>query len=271
MIALCYLPSPALTQLRRALLPPHHIRPAASWGALTDHVAFRRGDVVIVDPCSAPERDAGARLRLLGTALSRAPALPVVGYVSVTAPAIHAVQALVQLGAAEIVVRGVDDGAESLASAIHRAVAGSAADRLVQSLGNPFGPLPTGVAAALHRLFRRPEQVRSVSDLAGAAGTTRRSLDRWLARAGLAPARTLLSCARVNAAFQLLAPGRVRATQAAAMLGYPSPRALARELQSLTGYAPSALPGRVSVDTFVAALGPRLLRATVRVARHSSY
>jgi len=269
-IALCHLPPPALAQLRRALLPPHQVRSAASWEELIGHVARRGGDVVIVDPCTAPEREPGARVRLLGAALQCAHGTPVVGYVSVTAAAIHAVQALVRLGAAEIVVRGVDDATASLASAIHRAAAGALTQRLLQSLGTPFAPLPGDVAAALHLLFRRPERLRSVPDLAGAAGTTRRSLDRWLARAGLAPARTLLSCARANAAYQLIAAGRVRTAQAAALLGYPSSRALARELQALTGYVPSALPGQVSADDFIAALGPRLLRANSRAAARSS-
>src|SRR5215216_3212454 len=97
-------------------------------------------------------------------------------------------------------------------------------------------PAPPAPSSA--RPVTRSERVRSVSDLASEARTTRRSLDRWLARTGLAPARTLLACARANAAFHLLAGGHVRTSRAAEMLGYTSSRALARELHSLTGHAP---------------------------------
>ena len=97
-----------------------------------------------------------------------------------------------------------------------------------------------------------------------AANTTRRTLDRWLARAGLAPARTLLACARVSAAFQLMSSGGVRTRGAAALLGYASPRALSRELQWLAGFGASAVPSHMTHAALVAALRPRLFRnATV--------
>jgi transcriptional regulator GlxA family with amidase domain len=118
--------------------------------------------------------------------------------------------------------------------------------------------------------FGRPDRVRSVGDLALAARTTRRSLDRWLARAGLPSARTLLSCARANAAYHLLAGGRVRASEAASLVGYGSPRSLSRELQAIAGQPVSAIPLRLSRDAFAAAIERRLARDT-RVAPDSSY
>ena len=102
------------------------------------------------------------------------------------------------------------------------------------------------------------------SSPSGLTSTTRRTLDRWLARAGLAPARTLLACARVSAAFQLMSSGGVRTRGAAALLGYASPRALSRELQWLAGFGASAVPSHMTHAALVAALRPRLFRnATV--------
>jgi transcriptional regulator GlxA family with amidase domain len=197
----------------------------------------------------------------LAAARARTPTTPVIGYVSVTAAAIHAVQSLVRSCDAEIVVRGVDDATDPLFRTLQRSVAGSVAEPLVLALGAPLAPLPVDIADALTTLFRRPDRLRSVHDLATAASTTRRTLDRWLARAGLAPARTLLACARVSAAFHLMTTGGVRAGSAATLLGYASPRALSRELQWLAGFAPSAIPSHMTHAALVDALRPRLFRA----------
>jgi len=260
-ILACYVPSRALAQLQRAFPPPHQVTNDETWDSLMSHIVHRQCDVAIVDPCAGGEQLALTRLNDLAGVTTPASTVAIVGYVSVTATAMRAVQSLVRLGASEILIRGVDDSAEGLATTIRRAVAARVASRIMHSAGNPFATLPATVAGALEMMFNRPEQLRSVGDLAAAARTTRRSLDRWLARAGLSPARTLLSCARANAAFHLLAAGRVRRAQAAALLGYASPRSLARDLHSLTGYRASAIPAKLSRDAFVEALGRRLMRS----------
>lgn len=259
MIALTFLPPPSLSQLRRALPPPHAVRVASTWDDLIAATRAREGDVVVVDPCTAGVRNIGDRLLDLSDACVSAPGISVVGYVSVTAAAIHAVHRLVRCFDAEIVVRGVDDGVDALAATLHRSLAAASAEPLLAS-ARWFAPVPSDIARALALLFRRPDKVRSVDDLASAASTTRRTLDRWLARAGLAPARTLLGCARVSAAFHLMTRGKVRAANAAALLGYPSARALARELHRLTGWAPSAIPNHVTQAAFVEAIRSRLYR-----------
>ena len=135
----------------------------------------------------------------------------------------------------------------------------------------PFQALPRRIAAAIQAAFTHPEQVRSVSDLAAAARMTRRSLDRWLARAGFSPARTVLSCARATAAFHLLAGGSVRVAEAALLAGYSSSRSLTRELSTITGCAASEVT-RVPRDAFAATIGQRLVRRQPGVmAACSSY
>lgn len=222
----------------------------------------RRCDVAVVDPCTGGDQLASSRISVLARAMPTGYQLPVVGYVAVTACAMRAVQALVQLGVSEIAIRGVDDSADALAAVVRRAVANSASTRLVSSVGTPLHALPVPVAAAIQLAFHHPEQLRTVTDLATAARTTRRSLDRWLARAGLSPARTVLSCARINAAFHLLASGRIRVAQAAALVGYASSRSLTRELHAITGYPASAIPKQLSQDAVTDAIARRLVRHT---------
>ena len=264
MIALCHVSPLSLAQLQRAFPPPHTVSNTASWNALLARLDQRAHDVIVVDPCAGDERLAAKRLRDLADALVTSSPTAVVGYVSVTATAIRAVQTLSGLGAVEIVIRGVDDAPGALAATVQRAVAVHSANRLVGAVGASLELLPVGVSEALGLMFRSPVRLRSVSDVAAAARTTRRSLDRWLARAGLAPARTLLACARTNAAFHLLAVGRVGRAQAAALVGYTSARSLARELHALVGCSASTVPGAITPDVVVETLGRRLVRAPAR-------
>jgi len=256
----CYLPSHSLAHVQHAFPPPHHVENAESWDLGLAALRDRECDLAIIDPCTDGDHLAPDRLGALAAATQGIVPLPVIGYVSVTACAMRSVQALVQLGACEIVIRGLDDSIDALASTVRRAVATCESARVVTAVGTPWHALPAPVATAIRMAFHRPEQLRSVTDLATAARTTRRSLDRWLARVGLSPARTVLSCARVNAAFHLLASGQVRVAEAALQVGYASSRSLTRELFAITGYPASAIPARLSRDELSTAIARRLQR-----------
>jgi hypothetical protein len=262
MIALCFLPARSLTQIQRALPPPNHVLNAGTWDEIISQVRERQCDIAIVDPCEGGDHLTSNRVDALAAA-SAHQAVAIVGYLPITAAGMRAVQRLAQLGAQEILIRGVDDTPDGLTATIHRAVAELVAARVVADLevSPPFRALPTNVASALELVFRRPEQVRSVGALATAAKTTRRSLDRCLARAGLSPARALLSCARANAAYHLLAGGSVRKARVASLVGCASTRSLARELHAVTGYPASAIPARLARDDFAAVLRQRLVRS----------
>jgi AraC-like DNA-binding protein len=263
---LAFLGSSQLAQLLRALPPPHRITNVTDWHTVTSALSDGRGyDVAVLDPGAGGEHASADRLRTLADVAGPALVTPVVGYVAVTAAGIRTAYAFARLvpgDVSNIVVRGIDDAPAAFAATVHGVVSSAEAHRLVSSVEDPFGALPPTVARAIETLFHRPERLRSVSALAAEAKTTRRSLDRWLARAGLASARTLLACARANAAFRLLGAGHVRTSHAAAMLGYASPRALTRELRALTGCAPSAIPAHLTRSAFSAAIARQLRRPT---------
>ncbi|HUQ80622.1 MAG TPA: hypothetical protein VM076_05785 [Gemmatimonadaceae bacterium] len=272
MNVIAFLQASALAQLLRALPPPHRVTNVSDWLAVVALTRHRHYDAAVIDPTLGTDGGVGARVQAM---MESAHTTPIIAYVSVTASAIRAAQAIGRLAPPEVsnvVVRGVDDTPGSFAATIHRVIASNAAGAIVSTAGDPFAALPLPVARAVEAAFHRPERVRSVSALASEARTTRRSLDRWLARTGLAPARTLLACARANAAFHLLAAGHVRTARAAAMLGYTSPRALARELHSLTGHAPSAIPDRLTQAEFARAISRQLRRSPAsEPARIASY
>ena len=260
MIVLCYLAPQMLAQVQRACPHPHRVSNVTAWDALVTDVRHMRGDVAVIDPCHGGDHATRSRLECLAGVSTDHAVVPIVGYLSVSAPAMHAVQSLTRLGAIEIVIRGVDDSTPALAATILRAYAACGTSRLVAAIRDALRALPPNVASAIATAFHHPERLHSVGDLATAAKTTRRSLDRWLARAGLAPARTLLACSRANAAYHLLSSGHVRRTTAASLLGYASSRSLGREMRAVTGYHASAVVSGVSRDAFVAALGHTLVR-----------
>jgi len=258
-IICCYLSPQSLAHIQHAFPPPHCVRNASTWGALVSDLHHRRCDLAIVDPCAGGDHCARGRLNALTHAMTLAPRIPVIGYVSVTASAIRVVQTLVRSGVSEIVIRGVDDSRDAIALAVHRAVAAGGWDSVASAIEAPLKALPLPVALAIELAFTHPEQVRSVADLAVAARMTRRSLDRWLARVGFCPARTVIACARVNAAFRLVAGGSIRVAEAALLVGYASSRSLTRDLSAVSG-RPMAEATRVSKDAFVATIGRRLVR-----------
>lgn len=262
MNVLAFLQASALAQLLRALPAPHRVTNVSDWLAVVTLTRHRHFDAAVVDPTFGADHSLSPRIQAITEA---AHTTPIIAYLAVTATAIKAAQSIARLvppGVSNVVVRGVDDAPASFARTIQRVVACSAASAIVSCAGDPFGALPPALARAVEAAFHRPERVRSVSALASEARTTRRSLDRWLARTGLAPARTLLACARANAAFHLLAAGHMRTSRAAAMVGYTSSRALARELHSLTGHAPSAIPERLTRAEFDRAIGRQLWRSS---------
>ena len=263
MNVLAFLAPSAHAQLLRALPPPHRVTNTLEWRTVSTAIRERTYDVAVLDPCAGSEQACAERLRTLVDATAPTADTPIIAYLSITANAIRCAGTFARLApphVPNVVVRGLDDAPEAFSATIQHVVSSWAASQLASVAGEPFAALPPSAVRAVEILFRRPERMRSVSALAAEAGTTRRSLDRWLARAGLASARTLLACARANAAFHLIAGGHVRTARAADLLGYSSSRALARELVALTGCVPSAIPSRMTHSAFAAAIARRLRR-----------
>src|SRR5262245_59105977 len=98
----CYLSPQSLAHVQHAFPPPHCVGNAGTWDALVSDVQRRRCDVAIIDPCAGGDQLASGRLSALASAMGTGPSIPVVGYLSVTAGAMRAVQALVRLGSPEI-------------------------------------------------------------------------------------------------------------------------------------------------------------------------
>jgi AraC-like DNA-binding protein len=79
-------------------------------------------------------------------------------------------------------------------------------------------------------------------------------LDRWLRRAGLAPAKVLMIAARVAWVHHYAQSRGNRFKVLALRLGYPGPLPLSRHVKWLTGMTPTALRREMSADDLVGVL-----------------
>jgi AraC-like DNA-binding protein len=254
MHVLALLPPPLLARVRESLGRHDRLRHVPSWDALRHELARTPPDVTIVAPELLPRagRDDRAFDALAG--------VPVIGYLSVSAEAVHASLALARQGARAMIVRGVDDRAGPLRAVLDGVAADGLAARLLAALAPQLDAAPAPLSHALRALLARPRRFLDVRDLAAAAHVERRTLDRSLARAGLATARTQLAVARACFAYPRLAP-RTGLASIAGALGLASSRTLAREIVRLTGCRPATLRATLDADALVTLLAGRARRA----------
>ena len=224
------------------------------WESLAAAVRSHPTDVVVVDP-----RDAGGmRVEELGSLLGRYPSLPVVVYTMLSPEAMRASVELAKYGVQHVVLRGYDDEPRRFRTLLERLPAYALSEQVLTGLAARLDGAPPSLLRAVERLFRSPHAFHDVQDLAVAAGMTRRSLDRWLDRTGVAPAKMLVIGARLLRAYHYMRDPGYLLEDVAAKLGYPTPRLFARQMRLATGLMPSAVRERVAPDRFVAALGARL-------------
>jgi hypothetical protein len=236
--------------LQRALSPTHAVRTAASWRELLALLETLADEAIVVDPCVRDDSLGRRGTSVVEYLCACVAGARLVGYVSVTAEAMAAAVTLARCGATEIIIRGVSDQPAQLLRAVRLASASTLTANAIAGLEPALSHLPPPVALALRQVVAHPDELRTVRAVAESARVTRRSLDRWLARAGLAPARRFVACARAITAFSLLLRGGATMGDVAAALGVRSSRSLARELNVITGRTISELR-RVSDTTAV--------------------
>jgi AraC-like DNA-binding protein len=112
----------------------------------------------------------------------------------------------------------------------------------------------------VRELFNAPGQFADVTDLARAAGFTRRTVERWLTRVGIASPKLLVVSARVERAHHIMRSTNLDVSAVARRVGYVSPRLFARQVALATGWPPTAFRYTVTADDLlrrlVAALSP---------------
>ena len=127
------------------------------------------------------------------TILAEFRGIPAIAYTAYTREAMRALLPLARSGVQQVVLRGFDDTPERLRDLIEQTGARILGQRLlavlVPRLEQAWAPIE--MVDAITRLFHSPQSFRTVPHLAAAAGRQRGMLDRWLRRAGPAPAKAI--------------------------------------------------------------------------------
>jgi AraC-like DNA-binding protein len=249
-----YLPPPLLSHLRIVVGGDHDVAAVERWEELDEVVRLRPVDVAIIDP----RTEGSTRAEELRALLERYPSLPVVVYTALVPEALKATVELAKHGVQQVVLRGFDDEPRRFRELIDGLPAYTMGERVLAALAPRLAGAPPELARAIERAFRAPHTFQDVRDLAIAAGMTRRRVDRWLDRIGLASARMLVVAARLIRAYHFMRdPGR-SLDDIWKKLGYGGSRLFIRQVKAATGLTPSLLRESVGPEDFVAQLTARL-------------
>jgi len=259
------LPPASMARLRAAVGPDDQLTEVADWTELQHALRAHAVDLIVVDP-STSERDEDVAEEhgpsVLLTLLTEYRSVPAILYSTHTREGLRSVLPLARSGAYQVIFRGFDDTRDRLRALLDQVGADLFGERMLDALLPRLeqANAPAEVVQAITRLFRSPQAFRTVHQLAAVSGRRRGQLDRWMAKAGLAPAKVLIVAARVAWTHHYLrAPGN-RFKTLALRLGYHDTAALGRHVKWITGMTPTRLRRGVTADELLTILLRRVVR-----------
>jgi len=254
-----------LSHLRVTVGRAHTVLAAPTWTAAEEMLRHQAVDIIVVDPCA----DGAAQTETVRAMRVGYPSVAMLVYTGITAESTRAMLTLGEAGIRHCVLRGFDDEPARFRERLELLRASGLEDRLLAALGVALasGHAPLRLVGAIDRLFRSPVRFRTAEDVAAAAGMPRRGVNRWLERAGLAPARVLVLAARVLRGYQFGQNPALTITDVAGRLGYPDARVFADHIRIMTGHRASTWRSTVTPDEAVAVL---LAKLVVAAPRHTA-
>lgn len=236
-----------------ALSDGHTVTAGADATAAAAAIRSRGFDAVVLDPELMTQVD----FELFVSAVSDA-ATPVIVYTALSSVSAHRIVQLAERSTVELVVRGLEDLpviTHKLASLVRPSIPA----RLLSRAASRLRQLPERLKVAAVGLFGNGPQPRWVDGLATATGIGRRSIDRWMYRAGINGAATLLDTARMARVWEPLVEEKRPVAEIAEQCGYGRVRLLVAHCRRLIDATPEQLGRTVSRSRFVERLAGRLL------------
>lgn len=253
------IPDPSLAFLRRVVGDENVLTATSGWDDLITVVRRRPVDVVVIDP----RTERGTEFGPLYELMERYATVPVVVYTALAAETMRQAVELAQRGVRHVVLRGFDDDPRRFRDLLERLPAQRLGGEALASIGDVLPEMSPLVQRAFARMFESPHLVTDVESLAHSAGMTRRTLDRWLEKRGLASARMMIFSARLAQAYHYLGEKGFLLEDVTKKLGYTSPRVFSRQVRATTGLAPSVLREEMPPEKFMAALAAMMRRRGV--------
>jgi hypothetical protein len=266
--------------LRAALPPPQVLHHAPDTAGL---LAILRGgavDLVVLDPAAVspalatgptPVRSQRPGERGTGrteppvSPLAGYPFLPVVFYVASPPEAVRRLARWPRWQPCEVLLSGRDDAPGTIRDAITSAIKMGIAAQFFRAVYADLDALPAALARAVRHAFLQPSHVTDASTVAAEACMSRRTLDRWLAREGLASASDLLYAVRALIALRLRRDAFLPLGEIVEACGVKSVRALDALIEHGTG-APWRTLVHLDDAALIARIAERLRRVTADAA-----
>ena len=265
-------PEPAVAMIVTVGLSPRlHAQLADSWGqrhritaeatlAEAAHpLTIGLADALVVHP-AAIEHDMSA----LELVLDGQGNLPLIVYGDAGRSTMQAVARVRRLRVPLLMLEHFDDSPEQLRAFLASLPPATWRERVFRRISDPIRIMPLQLRLAIRELFSDPRPSVSPAQLAASAGMTRRTLDRWVDRAGLTSTRILVTAPNLVDAFFFISERRVPATAIAARCGLASARTLMGQLAGVTRLESFSELRRLPAERFLGYLATALAPGTRR-------
>jgi AraC-like DNA-binding protein len=241
-----FLPARLLTHLKHVFADEPELLVASSWQELESFIRRKPVSVVILDPSADGTLNVGAVAGLL----KRYPSLPLIGYVTLHAPAFKAIAQLGRLGLEDVVLHRFDDAPDRFLERIEQVHGNSLTHRVVEELHDSLRQLPRQLYAKIENMFDQPHRYSSALDLAG-DGVAIVGIYRNLDAAGLGSPKRLLIAAKVLRGFGYLRDPGYSVLDVSIKLGYKTARIFSHHWVSVFGVTPARVRRRLTDEAAV--------------------
>ena len=251
---LALLPETSRRALEHALQPGQLLSWASDAAAAGLAVRNRQFDALVLDPGTLGDDEFEELVPILGQRV-----VPVVLYTSLTPANARRIVRAAEIGAHELVLRDVEDAVPLLAHRLRCLVELSPPALLLNRVARRLHRFPDPLRTVSVGLFASGPLPRWVDGLSDATGLARRSIDRWMQRAGIGGAATLLDAARLARVWEPVVDDRLSMAATAHRCGYARSRLLVAHARRLVGVAPAEFGLSLTREKFVLRLTKRLL------------
>lgn len=231
-----YLPRCLLERLQ-VTLGRGAVLACASADALVATTAETNPRAVVIDPVLYGP--ANALPSTLSSAAGRS--VPVVLYTHGTPKSTGLCFGWARAGALHLVLAGADDDATQIHGIFDTLGSAARGDALLARLDERFALVPSSLANAMRALFTDERATLKLDVLAASSFMTRRTVMRWLQRAGLASPKRFLGAARLLRMHDAIVAGETNIARAARRAGFHSERSLVLHARTLLDASPTAL------------------------------
>ncbi|HEX4652465.1 MAG TPA: hypothetical protein VGL17_13720 [Gemmatimonadaceae bacterium] len=241
-----FLPARLLAHLKHVFADEPELLVASSWQELESFIRRKPVSVVILDPSADGTLNVGAVAGLL----KRYPSLPLIGYVTLHAPAFKAIAQLGRLGLEDVVLHRFDDAPERFLERVEQVQGNSLTHRVIEDLHDSLRQLPRQLYAKIENMFDQPHRYSSALDLAG-DGVAIVGIYRNLDAVGLGSPKRLLIAAKVLRGFGYLRDPGYSVLDVSIKLGYKTARIFSHHWVSVFGVTPARVRRRLTDEAAV--------------------